>query len=293
MSDKTESSKMRRWLKEHEHLDEHEFMHLARSAVENAALMVLWFLPEGRIIYANERTCRKLGYSRQELIGLKTYDIDVNFTSQRHLDASFRAVKKQGALEFETDLKRQDGSTFPVHVTTHYIEFEGGEYEFAFVRDISQRKKAEEKLRYMSFHDRLTGLYNRSYASEEFRRIDEGSRQPISLILLDVEGLQEINEEAGYELGNEVLKKTGDMLRHRIRKQDIASRWGDDEFLLILPRTGREEAEQVLGRIEAAARDLQIEGLNPSFKCGLAVKDNEDKNIHRIIDKARKEMQDL
>lgn len=293
MSDQTDSSHMQKWLSQHEHLDERKFMHLARSAVENSALMVLWFLPEGRIIYANDRTCRKLGYSRDEIIGMKTYDIDVNFTSQRHLDASFRAVKEQETLEFETDLKRRDGSTFPVHVTTHYLNFEGGEYEFAFVRDISQRKKAEKKLRYMSFHDRLTDLYNRSYTREELKRIDEDGQQPISLIILDIERLQEINEEQGYEVGSEILQKTGDLLRHRIRKQDIASRWGDDEFLLLLPRTDREEAGQVIERIKEAACELEVGGLKPAFQYGLAVKEDKNNNIHRIIDRARRDMQQL
>jgi len=80
-------------------------------------------------------------------------------------------------------------------------------------RDITDRKKAEEKVEYLSFHDLLTGLYNRSYFEEELKRLDTERQLPLTIVMGDVNGLKIINDAYGHEKGDMLLKKISNILK--------------------------------------------------------------------------------
>jgi len=84
--------------------------------------------------------------------------------------------------------------------------------------DITDRKKAEEKIIYMSFHDNLTGRYNRYYLEAEIKRLYVGRQLPISIIIADVNGLKLINDTYGHVTGNEMLKCAANMMRKACRQ---------------------------------------------------------------------------
>jgi two-component system, cell cycle sensor histidine kinase and response regulator CckA len=123
-----------------------EALRLARFALDQAADGVQWISPEGRFLYVNEEACRELGYSRQELLTMAVWDIDPDRTREVFQER-FQMLKEQEAWTFETRHRRKDGTIFPVEIAARYGTFGGREYYFAFVRDITKRKRAEEALR--------------------------------------------------------------------------------------------------------------------------------------------------
>ncbi|MDZ7838133.1 MAG: histidine kinase N-terminal 7TM domain-containing protein [Actinomycetota bacterium] len=97
----------------------------------------------------------------------------------------------------------------------------GKTYYEGIVRDVSGRKKAEQKIKYLSFHDSLTGLYNRYFFEEELKRLDTERMYPISIIIGDVNGLKLINDTFGHNQGDKLLRKIAQILKDCFRKEDI------------------------------------------------------------------------
>jgi diguanylate cyclase (GGDEF)-like protein len=93
-------------------------------------------------------------------------------------------------------------------------------------RDITERKKAEEHIRYVSFHDSVTGLYNRAYFEEEIQRLDTGRSLPVSFIIGDLNNLKLVNDTFGHNEGDLLLKTIAEILRKTCRNEDIIARWG-------------------------------------------------------------------
>jgi PAS domain S-box-containing protein len=123
-----------------------EQLRLTQFSLDHASDPVFWVDAQARIVYANEAACRALGYSRDQLLLLSIPDIDPD----RHAETwrtLWERIKAEGWLSFETRHRTKDGRVFPVEVTSNYLEFGEKEYLFAFARDITERKKAEEAIR--------------------------------------------------------------------------------------------------------------------------------------------------
>jgi two-component system, cell cycle sensor histidine kinase and response regulator CckA len=92
----------------------------------------------------NEASCRKLGYSRDELLSLTVHDIDPNF-AEDIWENHWEELKKFGSMTYESAHRRKDGTISPVDVNANFLEMKGEEYNFVIIRDISERRKAEEE----------------------------------------------------------------------------------------------------------------------------------------------------
>jgi diguanylate cyclase (GGDEF)-like protein/PAS domain S-box-containing protein len=118
--------------------------------------------------------------------------------------------------------------------------------------DITERKEAEEKLRFMSFHDALTGLYNRAYFEEEMARLSGSRHFPVSIIACDLDGLKQINDQFGHDTGDRAIKAAAKVLSlHTFRKEDVVARIGGDEFVVILPSVDLNENETIFDRVNS------------------------------------------
>ncbi|MGP8251516.1 MAG: PAS domain S-box protein [Terracidiphilus sp.] len=123
-----------------------EQLRLTQFSLDHASDPVFWLDSQGRIVYANEAACRSLGRSREELQSLSIPDIDPN-TPVETWRSVWEKIKAEGWLSFESCQRTKDGRVFPVEVTSNYLEFGEKKYLFAFARDITERKQAEETIR--------------------------------------------------------------------------------------------------------------------------------------------------
>ncbi|MBU0663317.1 MAG: DUF3365 domain-containing protein [Proteobacteria bacterium] len=121
-----------------------ETLRLTRISVEAASDALFWMTADARIIDVNEAACRSLDYTREELLQLKVPDVDPHYDQeawQRH----FPELRKSGTLMFETEHRTKGGRVFPVEIVANYVQHGTEEYNCAFVRDITERKRAEEE----------------------------------------------------------------------------------------------------------------------------------------------------
>ncbi len=120
----------------------------------------------------------------------------------------------------------------------------------AICRDVTERRRMEQRLTFLSLHEPLTGLYNRAYFGETLERLRGSNSYPISLVSTDVDGLKLINDTMGHRQGDELLRAYAAMLRKCFRHGDVVARVGGDEFAAILPRTGPREVEKLQKALE-------------------------------------------
>ncbi len=166
-----------------------------------------------------------------------------------------------------------------------------GKNRFATVTtDITERKQAQEAIEYLSFHDHLTGLYNRRFFDEEASRLDIFSNLPLSLIVLDVNGLKLTNDAFGHQAGDRLLQKVARVLQDHCRSDEIVARVGGDEFLILLPRAGVSEAREFGRGVVAALGRVEMMTGRISVAWGCGTKNRQEEKMQDIYRAAENEM---
>ena len=121
-------------------------LQVTQFCLDHAADSVFWIEPNARLVYVNDAACHTLGYSRQELLSMTVHDIDPNFP-QEAWTQHWEEVRRRGSFTFESSHRTKDGSIFPAEITVNYLNYGGKEYNYAFARNITERKEAEDALR--------------------------------------------------------------------------------------------------------------------------------------------------
>ncbi|MBF0458827.1 MAG: diguanylate cyclase [Nitrospirae bacterium] len=195
----------------------------------------------------------------------------------------------------EIEQKCKDGRTIPVEVVISAITTSDGQIkEFVGIsRDITERKKEEEELKYRSTHDALTGLYNRAYFDTELGRIALGRQFPVSFIVADLDGLKRVNDSIGHEAGDRLIKGAAAVLNKAFRGSDVVARTGGDEFIIILNNTDEERSIKSVERVRACQAEYNGEnyGLPVSISLGAATAKTPG-DIEAAIKEADKRMYD-
>lgn len=154
------------------------------------------------------------------------------------------------------------------------------------IQDITERKEKEIEIIHLSYHDKLTGLYNRRFCEEEIRRLDTESNLPISIIIGDVNGLKLLNDAFGHNKGDELLQKAAASIQNGCRKDDIVARWGGDEFVILLPKTKPEEVKNIIKGIKELYTNQQVNALSISISFGWDTKRKTDEDIQKVLKSA-------
>lgn len=231
-----------------------------------------------QILMVNKRFCEIIGFSKEELIGQNArlyYLDDISYQKARE---KILNTDKSSYMTLEHQLKRKDNKLI-------WCEFVGSQIELTkdnnamlwSILDTTAQKEMQEKLEQQATTDYLTELYNRRYFTsrleEEVFRVKRNKEAETSLIMFDLDKFKLINDTYGHLNGDIILKNFTNILKKHLRKTDIAGRLGGEEFAMILPNTGIENAVILANRIreEVSGQTINIDEKNIKFTVSIGL----------------------
>ncbi|OCL27373.1 hypothetical protein U472_07910 [Orenia metallireducens] len=240
----------------------------------------------------NDKMEEVLGYSKEEIEGkMKLLELIMDHESLSKI-LNYHCQRKSDedniSERYELDIIDNFGEKKTVIIQAKLIP--DSEKSIVSLIDITERKKAEEKIKYISYHDSLTGLYNRKFYEEELKRLDVERKLPLSIIVGDANGLKLTNDVFGHEAGDKLLKEIASILRNASRKEDIIARWGGDEFGIILTETSEEVAQNIIKRIKEGCESSDFDPIIPQIALGCATKIRNKEDIKEVYKRAENRM---
>ncbi|MHB1418415.1 MAG: HD domain-containing phosphohydrolase [Bacillota bacterium] len=252
---------------------------------------------EGKIVLINQVAQEFTGWEHEDVIG-------------KHIAEVFNIVDENTRNSCENPIEKVLESRLVVGLSNHAVliardgtergisdnaapirDNEGNIIGVVLVfRDVTNERVAEGQIKYLSFHDKMTGLYNRAYFESEMQRLDTERQLPLSIILGDVNGLKLVNDAFGHQEGDRLLMDIASILQVVFRKEDIIARYGGDEFAVILPRTPQESALEICERIRMTCQNFAANHVQPNLALGIATKEYATQNIQLLLKDAEDRM---
>ena len=209
----------------------------------------------GVITDANPPLCALIGYTLDELVGRRTLE----FVAPDAV-AKVAAVMAAGQeLTYESVVLHRDGTRIPVEFIVRTMLRNGERLRMTIVRDMRDREAARSRIHHLAHHDALTGLPNRAAFIEHLERLTHPNgeaRRPLALLFIDLDHFKRVNDSLGHLAGDRLLQTVAQRITAVLRATDLVSRFGGDEFLVLLDDAGRRQdvddvARKLLGVIEA------------------------------------------
>lgn len=241
---------------------------------------------KGNFVRINKAWETTLGYTNEELM-LNNF---LELVHPEDIESTLKEMKNmeegKPVFNFVNRYRCKNGQYL-------YIEWRAIPYNdliYAAARDITERIKRQLEVEYLSYHDYLTGLYNRRYMNDSINRLDTERNLPFAIMALDVDDLKLTNDTFGHERGDQLLIAVSDVLKKVCREDDIICRVGGDEFVVLLPKTDMDAAGKIKNRIKLAASQTKIESVIMSISIGYAIKSRPDEDMLEVQKLADKRM---
>ena len=239
------------------------------------------------------------GWSKEEAFGKQLEEIFniINEQTKEIVNNMVSEVLKKGEiieLSENTILISKQGDEIPIEDSIAPIKDKNDNIDGVVLvfRDITEKRKKQKNIEYLSFHDQLTGLYNRRFFEAEIKRLDTERNYPLGFVMADVNGLKLTNDAFGHLFGDKLIQKVAEVLKKHSRSDDIISRIGGDEFVILLPKTDSNEVEKLVNRIKKAISLEKIESINLSVSFGYETKDTTNYLMDEVFKKAENNMYD-
>ncbi|MCR4424998.1 MAG: diguanylate cyclase, partial [Firmicutes bacterium] len=264
---------------------------LHRAIIETQGEGVAALDQDLRFTLANPALHQIFGVPPGELVGrsLSEFTDEETFTAIRARTCEASHVQP-GVYEIRVERPNRETCTVIVSDRPRYDargEFSG---LFSVFRDVTDQRRAEEKIRFLSFHDALTGLHNRAYLEEKLKRFDNQDCLPLSLIMGDLNGLKLVNDTLGHDCGDRLLANMARVLRDACRREDIIARWGGDEFVIVLPSTTERAALEICDRIREGCAKADPDPIQLSIALGAATKNTASVSVSILLREAEERM---
>lgn len=259
-----------------------------------------------KIIEANLGAQRNLGYSMEELTTMRPLELMAEL-DPAYFDSLINPLRNQSQNQsvFEVKLKRKDRTNYSAEVSLQLSHLENPAVFFAVIQDITERKKTEEKIRHLAYYDKLTDLPNRGLFTEMLNQALRHAKRyskRIATLFLDLDRFKQINDTLGHGVGDALLKEVAERLKPCLRtsdnlarlepedKLDIVSRFGGDEFLMLLTEVRQLEDAAIVARriMEAFAIPFMCEGheLSIGASIGISVYPDDGDNPEDLVKNA-------
>lgn len=243
----------------------------------------------GRATQINPKFSQIIGRSPKEILEtdwkLYTHPEDIPINLEK-----LRLMREKKITGFSLDKRyiKPDGSILWANmVIAPFDSNEEDETHLCMIEDITFSKNKEQETEYLSYHDSLTGLYNRRFFEEEIRRADVSRKLPVSIIMGDVNGLKLINDSFGHGAGDMLLKEAARILHQSCREEDFVARIGGDEFVILLYQTDDWSTERLCQRISQACKEYGRSRDKKSFflsiSLGHATKKHPDQKMEKLL----------
>lgn len=250
-------------------------LHLAAQAFETTHEGIFITDAQGKIILVNRAFSDITGYTSEEVQGKEAHHFHSDQRDSEFYLQMWKSLSVTGAWQGEIWNRRKDGEIYPEWVTISTVkDGEGNLSNYIVIfTDISSRKHAEDRLRFLATHDPLTGLPNRELFHDRLdqaimraRRAQSGKDEKwrVAVMLLDLDNFKAINDTLGHAWGDRVLVEVAQRLQNCVRKSDSVARLGGDEFTIILEGVAnRQNCELVANKVlQTISQPFKLDGRN-------------------------------
>ncbi len=252
----------------------------------------------GKCIFCNDSSVKLLGYTSQsDMLGKNVLNLIYNENSCEGLSQEqgckiLQAIQsKEKVFAGDEVFWKADGTK--INVAYHSRpKLKDGTIIGAVVTfiDITEKKKDEEQIKYLSSHDSLTGLLNRRGYEDKSEQYDNPSFFPISIIFGDLNGLKLMNDVFGHAAGDMLIQKTAEVLNKVCQNENIIARVGGDEFIVLLPKTGADKTISIMEQIKSEMSNEKVFDIKCSIAIGFDAKIDASQNIEAVMGNAEREM---
>ncbi len=251
----------------------------------------------GSVMIMNKIAEQLTGWTQEEACGKpleEVFHIMNELTRERCENPVYKVLETGNIIELanHTILISRLGLETPIEDSAAPIKDEQGNINGVVLvfRDFTEKKEKRDKITYLSFFDQLTEIYNRRFFEEELKRLDTERNFPLTLAMLDVNGLKLINDAFGHLVGDEVLKRIAYLIKRECRMDDIIARIGGDEFVILLPKTDAKQTAKIMKRLHEVIVSEKVDSINLSISCGWATKEKRNTKIAAVFKKAEDNM---
>lgn len=244
-----------------------------------------------KVLTVNRALCRHTGHELRDLVGRDPEELLAQATLQ--LPELWPVLDKRGAWQGEASMRRRNGSTYPAWLVVSVVRDGPDTVSHYIVTsiDISDRKRSEERIKFLALHDVLTELPNRSLCIERLRMATAQARRSgrrVGVLFMDLDRFKNINDSLGHHVGDALLRSVACRLSQAVRANDTVSRLGGDEFVVVLD--GVADSEEILSIVErrlmpSFRRSHDIDGteINVSCSVGIAVYPDDAQDIDELM----------
>src|SRR4030065_838952 len=258
-----------------------KFYSLFKSSMEGIVIH-----DNGKILEINDAFAIIFGCSPSYADGRNLLD----FIAPEYKEAMNEKIKSGYEILYEVTGLKNNGNRIFVEVIGRPTIHKGKNVRVEFINNISERKKAEKRIKYLSFHDKLTELYNRTYFEKVLINIYKDRDLLLNFMICDLNGLRLVNDAFGYNEGDKLLKRVAKILKFCSREEDIIARWGEDEFFVLMPRSTESDVEELSSRIKRICEKTQDQKIPLNISMGISTRESRDQDLKDVIREAENNM---